>query len=216
MLIKAVVFDLDGTLLVHKLRLREAKEKFLEKLEELGLKGSWISTDMPLAHILSGLDEKDRALAFNILDNVFEQFETKAVEEAELREDVREVLTFLKKLKIKMAIATNNGRKSVESILRKMLLEEFFDVVVTRNDVQDLKPNGKMLLETVKKLGVNIEEVIHIGDTTYDVLAAHENGIKCIAITGGAHSRELLLSSNPEFIVDSFKEIPAIIMNLQK
>jgi len=211
MVIKAVIFDLDGTLLVHKLKLHEAKKEFLNRLRER-LQGSIESSiDFPIAYILNELSEEDKITAFKILNEVFEPFEIMAAEVAELREDVKETLEFLKGRDVKLAIATNNSRKSVELCLKNTMIETYFDVIVTRDDVFDLKPNGKMILKTVEKLGVKVEEVIHVGDTIYDVIAAHEVGVRSIAITGGAHSRELLLSSNPDYLINSFKEIFQII-----
>ncbi|MCL7383280.1 MAG: HAD family hydrolase [Thaumarchaeota archaeon] len=211
MVIKAVIFDLDGTLLVHKLKLHEAKKEFLNRLRER-LHGSIESSiDFPIAYILNELSEEDRITAFKILNEVFEPFEMMAAEVAELREDVKETLEFLKSRDVKLAIATNNSRKSVELCLKNTMIDTYFDVIVTRDDVFDLKPNGKMILKTIENLGVKVDEAIHVGDTIYDVIAAHKVGVKSIAITGGAHSRELLLSSNPDYLINSFKEIFQIV-----
>ncbi|MCL7389333.1 MAG: HAD hydrolase-like protein, partial [Thaumarchaeota archaeon] len=109
MVIKAVIFDLDGTLLVHKLKLHEAKKEFLNRLRER-LHGSIESSiDFPIAYILNELSEEDRITAFKILNEVFEPFEMMAAEVAELREDVKETLEFLKSRDVKLAIATNNS-----------------------------------------------------------------------------------------------------------
>jgi len=209
--IKAVIFDLDGTLLVHKLKLHEAKIEFLNKLREKFQIDIVFTADFPIAYILNELNEEDRIAAFKILNEVFEPFEMMAAEVAELREDVREVLESLKNQDVKLAIATNNSKKSVAVCLKNTMIDKYFDVIVTRDDVFDLKPNDKMILKTVEKLGVKVEEAIHVGDTIYDVIAAHKVGVKSIAITGGAHSRELLQSSNPEYLINSFREIFQII-----
>lgn len=214
MTIKGVIFDLDGTLLVHKLKLYEAKREFLNRLREKLQINTEFMLDLPVAYILNELSEEDRVTAFKILNEVFEPFEINAAEVAELREGVREVIEFLKSHGIKLAIATNNSRKSVELCLKKVMMDTYFDVIVTRDDVIDLKPNGKMILETVKRLGLEVSEVIHIGDTAHDILAAKEAGVKSIAITGGAHDVELLKASNPDYLIDSFKEIPQKIKNL--
>jgi HAD superfamily hydrolase (TIGR01549 family) len=211
MVIKAVIFDLDGTLLVHKLKLHEAKKEFLNRLRERIHGSIESSIDFPIAYILNELSEEDRITAFKILNEVFEPFEMMAAEVAELREDVKETLEFLKSRDVKLAIATNNSRKSVELCLKNTMIDTYFDVIVTRDDVFDLKPNGKMILKTIEKLGVKVDEAIHVGDTIYDVIAAHKVGVKSIAITGGAHSRELLLSSNPDYLINSFKEIFQIV-----
>lgn len=209
--IRAVIFDLDGTLLVHKLRLREAKEEFLCKIREKFNNIVGFTEDSPIANILDELNEEDRLSAFKILNEVFEPYEMMAAEIAELREGVVEVLEDLKKRNIKLAIATNNSRRSVQLCLKNTLIEDFFDTVVTRDDVLDLKPNSKMISKVVEQLGVRIDEVIHVGDTIYDVMAAQQAGVKSIAITGGAHGRELLESANPDYLINSFKEILKII-----
>lgn len=209
--IKAVIFDLDGTLLVHKLKLHEAKIEFLNKLREKLQVGIDFSADFPIAYILNELNEEDRMAAFKVLNEVFEPFEMMAAEVAELREDVREVLESLKSKDVKLAIATNNSRKSVELCLKNTMIDTYFDVIITRDDVLDLKPNGKMILKAVEKLGVKVEEAMHVGDTIYDVIAAHQVGVKSITITGGAHSKELLQSINPDYLIRSFKEILQII-----
>lgn len=209
--VRAVIFDLDGTLLVHKLKLHEAKKEFLRKLEEKFNNILEIPADLPIAYILNELNEEERMTAFKIMNEVFEPYEMMAAEVAELREGVREVLEDLKKRDIKLAIATNNGWKSVQLSLKNTLIESFFDTIVTRDNVLDLKPNSEMILKTIEKLGVNVQEVIHVGDTIYDVIAAQHAGVKSIAITGGAHGRELLESANPDYLIDSFKEILQII-----
>ena len=214
MAIKGVIFDLDGTLLVHKLKLYEAKREFLNRLREKLQINTEFMLNLPVAYILNDLSEEDRMTAFRILNEVFEPYEINAAEIAELREGVREVIEFLKSHSIKLAIATNNSRKSVELCLKKVMMDTYFDVIVTRDDVIDLKPNGKMILETVKRLGLEVSEVIHIGDTAHDILAAKEAGVRSIAITGGAHDVELLKASKPDYLVNSFKEIPQKIKNL--
>ncbi len=214
MTIRGVIFDLDGTLLVHKLKLYEAKREFLNRLREKLQIDTEFILDLPVAYILNELKEEDRITAFKILNEVFEPFEINAAEIAELREGVREVIEFLKSRGIKLAIATNNSRKSVELCLKKVMMDTYFDVIVTRDDVMDLKPNGKMIVEAVRRLGLEVSEVIHVGDTVHDVLAAKEVGVRSMAITGGAHDLEMLQASKPDYLVNSFKEIPQKIKNL--
>lgn len=214
MVVKAVIFDLDGTLLLHKLELYEARREFLKRLEEELQINTDPFLDLPAAHILNELSEEDRIIAFRILGEVFEPFEMSAAEIAELREGVREALEFLKSHGIKLAIATNNSRESVRLCLKKVMIDSCFDVIVTRDDVADLKPNGKMILEAVRRLGLKVDEVVHVGDTAHDILAAREAGVTSIAVTGGAHDRRLLESSNPDYIVNNFTEVLRVIEEL--
>ena len=209
--IRAVIFDLDGTLIVHKLKLREAKEEFLRNLRERLNNVVEFSPDSPIASILEEMSGEERMAAFKIMSEVFEPYEMMAAEVAELREDVIEVLEELKRRNIKLAIATNNSRMSTRLSLKNTSIEGFFDTVVTRDDVFDLKPNSQIILKTIEKLGVKAGEAIHVGDTVYDIIAAKNAGVRAIALVGGAHARELLESANPDYLINSFKEIFQVI-----
>ncbi|MEM3495165.1 MAG: hypothetical protein QXW31_05455, partial [Nitrososphaerota archaeon] len=65
--IRAVIFDLDGTLIVHKLKLREAKEEFLRNLRERLNNVVEFSPDSPIASILEEMSGEERMAAFKIM-----------------------------------------------------------------------------------------------------------------------------------------------------
>ncbi len=215
MTVKVVIFDLDGTLIVYKLKVYEAKEVFIKRLSEIGIDLNHISIHTPIIEIIEGINDLEREEIFKILDEVFSNFEEEAAEEAELRDHVKEVLLELKKTGVKLAIASNNSMKSVEKSLEKTSIKEFFDIIITRNDVIDLKPSEKMITEILRIMKVTNKEAVYIGDTIYDILAARRAGVKCIAVTGGANSRDLLLSHNPDYLVEDLREIPRIISRLK-
>ncbi|MEM4668786.1 MAG: HAD hydrolase-like protein, partial [Nitrososphaerota archaeon] len=103
MTIKVVIFDLDGTLIVYKLKVYEAKEVFIKRLSEIGIDLNHISIHTPIIEIIEGINDLEREEIFKILDEVFSNFEEEAAEEAELREHVKEVLLELKKTGVKLA-----------------------------------------------------------------------------------------------------------------
>ncbi|MEM4667992.1 MAG: HAD family hydrolase, partial [Nitrososphaerota archaeon] len=184
-------------------------------LSEIGVDLNHISIHTPIIEIIEGINDLEREEIFKILDEVFSNFEEEAAEEAELRDHVKEVLLELKKTGVKLAIASNNSMKSVEKSLEKTSIKEFFDIIITRNDVIDLKPSEKMITEILRIMKVTNKEAVYIGDTIYDILAARRAGVKCIAVTGGANSKDLLLSHNPDYLVEDLREIPRIISRLK-
>lgn len=79
-----------------------------------------------------------------------------------------------------LAVATNRGT-SMPEILKHFKLENFFQVVVTSRDVERPKPYGDMLLLAAKKLELPLDQLLFIGDSIYDRMAAEAVGMKFMA-----------------------------------
>lgn len=119
-MIKAVVFDLDGTILDLKLKFKEAKKRFLKLLEEDGVRLGEISLDTPTETIMKLVKDRPRSWLMKLVDEAFLPYELEAAEEAELREGVEEVLKRLKEEGYRLGIASNNGRIGVYKALERL------------------------------------------------------------------------------------------------
>jgi phosphoglycolate phosphatase len=82
-----------------------------------------------------------------------------------------------------LAIATNRGTSMVE-VLEHFGLAHFFQAVVTSRDVQRPKPHPDMLLVAAERLGLSTGELLFVGDSELDRLAAAEAGIRFVAYKG--------------------------------
>jgi len=89
--------------------------------------------------------------------------------------DLTEALTVLS-ARLPLAIATNRGF-SMPQILEHFALEGFFRVVVTSRDVARPKPHPDMLVEAAKQMNLGIDELLFIGDSELDRLAATAIGM---------------------------------------
>lgn len=127
-----------------------------------------------------------------------------------------EAVKLIKKLhgqKIPLAITTSAGREGTLLILEKAGIAGMFDVIVTKEDCKNLKPDPEPYALTAKKLGITPELCLAIEDTALGVESAKKAGLKCIAIpnehtrdqdfsladkvvtSGGEVERELLFAS---------------------
>ncbi len=73
--------------------------------------------------------------------------------------------------------------------------------------VTQKKPNPEMLLITLKKLRVDYRDAVMIGDTTFDIEMGKAINMDTIAVTWGAHTKEMLQQSGPTYMIDSFSEL---------
>jgi len=119
------------------------------------------------------------------------------------------ILKTLKERGIRLAIVTNTSRQAAETIFAKHGLSEYFDIVVTRNDVAQLKPDPQGILLALKRLGDRAE--FFVGDTRIDSEAARNAGIKSIIVRRGWPHALLPPDPRADYSVESLAEIKKII-----
>lgn len=155
--IRGVIFDLDGTLVENAYDWPRIKR-------ELGTGGT------PILAYLEGLEEPERSRKRAVL----ERHEAEQTEAAILREGVAELLDFLRRRGLAVALATNNSRRNTDFLLRRFELS--FDCVITRESGL-WKPSGAPFLEILRRWELEASACCAVGDTHFDVLAAREAGI---------------------------------------
>lgn len=122
---------------------------------------------------------------------------------------VAETLTKWKQDGMTLAIATSRGRDSLIPMLRSLGILHLIDMTVTVEDVEHAKPAPDMVLKILAATGTDSADALVVGDTTFDIEMGKAAGCKTCGVTYGNHSREQLLTAEPDFVVDvfSFKEL---------
>ena len=160
--IRAVVFDMDGTLI-------DSTYDWSEIRRSLGVTGSSIIDD------LNGLEEPDRSHRWAEL----EEIEGTATDGATLHEGARELLDLLSEHDLATALVTNNNLNNTRRLLARFGLH--FDVVLTR-DSGLWKPSGAPMSEAVRLLDIEPGECLGVGDSRYDIIAAREAGLAAVCV----------------------------------
>lgn len=205
-----VVFDLDGTLMEFKLDLATARRKIAETAKGYGLEMRERESIQELiekaGQTLS--PEQLKTLKQQVM-SVMAENEMKAASEAEARKEIPELLEKLRRAGFRLAVATNTNRQAAAEALARTGLAEFFETVVTRNDVERMKPRPDVLLEVARRMQVPPSELVYVGDSVNDYRAAVEAGSRFIGIDGGVHSSEELKAAG---VVDVVSK-PAELLN---
>lgn len=214
-MVKAVIFDWDGTLADTKEAVvqtfQEAlvevncavTDKFIERLMGIGTKKTFEE-----ALKKCNVEFDDAMLDSLVRDKIESQVEL--FEKVSLFKGAFELLGELKG-RTKISLATMSGRKVINRLLSEKRIESCFDVVITADDVAKPKPDPEVFLVAAAKLGVKSKDCIVIEDSVFGVRAAREAGMKCIAVLSGAYSREELLEEVPDLIIDSLTEKEKIL-----
>lgn len=211
----AVIFDWDGTLADTK---RVVVNSFQKVLREIGCK---VSDEFIARRIGIGTRNtfKDALKATNItLDDktIDELVKEKTKMQIELTKNVNlfegavDLLNSLHN-RVKIALATMSNRRVINKLLGEKEVGEYFDVVITVDDVLQPKPNPEVFLKCAKKLKCRPEKCVVIEDSIFGVKAAKEANMKCIAIPTGTYSIEELEDQKPDLIVNSLNEKKKIL-----
>lgn len=118
------------------------------------------------------------------------------------------VLDIIKQLKVhkyKLGLASNGDLRKIKYNLKRLKLFDYFDVLVTKEDVENKKPAPDIYLKSLAKLNVKNSEVIVFEDSPQGILAAKTANIYCICIPNKI-TKHLVLEGADE-TYNSFKEV---------
>ena len=212
---KAILFDLDGTLVDSATDLAIAlKNTFLvmglKPHSELKVR-QWIGNGVNklihrgLTNSMDGIAEETEFAKTREIFN--EAYMNQIGEESELYPGVTAELENFKKAGIKTACITNKDRNFTLQVLEKIEIKKYFDVVVCGDDLDNKKPSPEPLLFAAKKLSVSAVECLMIGDSKTDVKSANAAGIEIICVDYGYAQGENLKTLKIKAMISSFSEI---------
>jgi phosphoglycolate phosphatase len=214
--VEATLFDLEGTLVDFQWNLTEAVQEVFEMLRTSGfpmerIQSKKYSTLMKEAmRVALELGRSSDQIREKI-GTIYDQYDEDALTRWTLRPRARDFLSAIKGKGVKTGLVSNVGKKALEKALQKTNILQFFDVIISRNDVQNLKPSGEGIDLALNRLQVTEEKSLFIGDSLDDIHAAKEAGLRVIIILGGENPKPDLLSANPGLLVNGFAELLAYL-----
>ncbi|WP_026559658.1 pyrophosphatase PpaX [Bacillus sp. J37] len=126
-------------------------------------------------------------------------------------ETVFETIKTLKEHGFKLGIVTTKIRDTVNMGLKLTKLDQFFDVVVTLDDVENAKPHPEPVLNALAQLDSKPEEAIMVGDNHHDVEAGKNAGTKTAGVSWSIKGREYISSYNPDYLLERMSDLLPIV-----
>ncbi|WP_299225782.1 HAD-IA family hydrolase [Sulfurihydrogenibium sp.] len=204
------IFDLDGTLLdsgkdialaanyaFEKLNLKTFSEE--EIISNVGYGAKKLIEDL--------IPEYPQEIKDKALEYFKEFYYSNPVIHSRLYEGAEETLKKLKELSKKVAVVTNKYEALSVEILKKLNVIDYIDLVVGADTISEKKPHPLPVFYTLEKLKSDKDKSIIIGDSETDVLTGKNAGIKTALVLQGYGNKELALSLNPDYVLDSLKFI---------
>jgi len=223
--VKAVIFDLDGTIVSFNLDYKALRGEVRACLLRVGVPASVLSVKDSIFEMLKkteifvrnsgksaeAMDEiRNEALA------IAEKYELEAARDTSLLPGASETLTALKRMGLKLGLFTLNSDKAANYILQRFKLGDFFGVTVPRNKVNFVKPNPEHLEMALKVLGVAAGETVVVGDGSVDMQSARELKAIAVGLPTGASTVEQLMRNGANYVITSITDLPVLIEKINK
>ncbi|MFZ5974390.1 MAG: HAD family hydrolase [Bacillota bacterium] len=125
---------------------------------------------------------------------------------------VLETLQRAKEIGIKMGLATMKVRKATLKICDTLGVSQYFDTVVTPEDVEKPKPDPESIFKILDAVGSTPDKAVLIGDTKTDILTAQNSKMDCAVVPYGYGNFEDMKRANPTYIIENVREIIDIIL----
>ena len=189
--IKAIVWDLDGTLIHFRINSIKARRNAIKILRNYSVPKKELSVDIPILDAIKISKQFFIEFGFssekikNIIEEVNRaiiEVEHEAALKATLTEGIAEVLEFAHEKNLIQTIFTYNTYNNVKTSLKTAGIAHYFNVIAGRDDVKNLKPHPDHLKYVCEKINVQLDEIVVIGDTGRDIEAALLTNSRSIAL----------------------------------
>lgn len=209
--IKAVLFDLDGTLVDSMSMWKDIDVDYLKRFD--------IPVPDTLQQEIEGLSMYETAVYFKKkfgirdsleeIQNTWNQMAYYAyTHTVPMKPGARDFLNYLKEKSIRCGIATSNSRVLTEAILKSHNIEHYFSVLITGDEVNRGKPDPEVYLTASEKIGVPPQRCLVFEDIPFGIMAGKDAGMKVCAVedTYSMKDKEEKIRL-ADFYIESYEEL---------
>ena len=223
--VKAVIFDLDGTLIEFRFDYKVVRAEVKQFLVSQGFPPSLFSIDESVFDMLKKVevfmrnngkskdeieDIREKALS------IVERFELEAARQTSLVPGAQEILEELKRMNLKLGLFTLSSSNATMQVLKRFRLEDIFQAVVARESVSRVKPDTSHLQKVLMLLNVEPRESVVVGDSIADMKSAASLGAYGVGVITGISTPKQLMNAGATCIITSLTDLPPLIKEINE
>ena len=209
---KAVIFDLDGTLLNTLNDIATPVNNILDKynypLHSICEMREFIGSGVEqLVYRALPSDVAESIRYAKILAEVRIEYQKYLNKSTVIYDGLTVVLDNLQARGISLNILSNKADEYMDEVYQSFFKAWDFDIVLGARRHKPLKPNPTSLLEIIADLGYSSDECVFIGDSDIDMQTAVNAGVYAVGVTWGFRTKQVLLSNGAGIIIDRPSEL---------
>ncbi len=215
---RAILFDLDGTLVDSVPDLAACIDRMLQ---ELGMPPAgeekvrpWVGdgAEKLVRRALTGeLDGEPEPELFRRGFELFSEYYLQQTSRSRLYPGAREALERLGRAGVRLGCVTNKRSRFTRPLLEALEVEHLFDVVVCGDTLEQKKPHPAPLLHAVRSIDAHPGESLMVGDSANDIAAARAAGMPVAAVTYGYYRGDDIGQERPDLLLQDLTELCELV-----
>lgn len=215
-MVKAVVFDFDGTLCDTGVGVKKSAKY---ALDAFGIKApEWEELDFfigpPLLVTFQERFNQSVTDAEKLVKKYRERYTNIGLYESDFYNGIPQLIKDLKSQGFKLGIASSKPINYIEELLIKADLQSYFDYISAVSFNADCESKQSILERCLNELGVEPSEAIMVGDRFYDIDGARGAGVDSVGVLWGFGSKFELIESGATYVVDKIQDIESIALGM--
>jgi pyrophosphatase PpaX len=215
-IIKAVIFDFDGTLadtlpvcfLAFDAVFREFDNREVTTEE---IKAMFGPSETGI--IRENLKNNNYDEAIELYYDIYRERHRNIVQN---NEEINTLIRQLKTNGYKLGIVTGKARRSLDISLDCLGLNNIFDVIITGDDVEFPKPHPEGIYKALEHLNVSHKEAVFLGDSDADIMAGKQANVYTIGVQWLPNYQTIDFSIQPDKVYSTINEfLPSLSKNLR-
>lgn len=212
-MIKAILFDFDGTL-ANTIDLIIAAFEHTSKivLGSVPEREKIVNTfGLPLPEAMLKLS--GRADLVEEMRNVYREYNDNHHDDMiQPIDGVTETLAALKARGVKIAVVTSKKPRMLHRGIACLGLGGYIDAIIALGDTKESKPHADPMLAACAKLGVKPEECLCVGDSPFDLQSGRNAGAKTVAVRYTAFAWEKILAEGkPDYVIERPEDLLELV-----
>lgn len=221
-MIKAVLFDLDGTLVNTlgdlALSVNYVLSKHGHPTHEADKYKIFVGNgnEVMMRRALPENFRSDREYVLKLREEFYSYYKEHCADVSFVYDGINELLTALGEMDISIAIVTNKAQSMTDVLVPKLFDKNIFSAIIGQRDSVPTKPEPHMPFLAMSEMDVNPDECLFVGDSGSDMSTGLNCGNTPVGVLWGFREREELTKDGARYIVETPSQIVDIIKEINK
>lgn len=207
---KAVIFDLDGTLVDT---LEDLADAINFGLTKFGLAAQPVESCRKMigdgvgTFVERALPPDKQDLADKVLAVMTNRYRKNYLNHTRLYDGIYETIEKLRKKAVRLAVLTNKNQDMAERVIDHFFGPGIFEIVLGSSDGLPVKPSPQVTAKLLQSMKLSGQEVILVGDSGADMDTAAAAGLRSVGVAWGFRGRAELVQHNAGVVIDKPDEL---------